>query len=365
MRLKVTQQNLNKALSVVARVAAGRSTLPILSNVLIKADKNKLSLAATNLEIAVTVVMQGKVDEPGSITVPARLTHDFVSSLPDATILLSLENSSLHIETDKYNSTINGVSAEEFPSLPDIQSQKVHKISTKLLKKSLQQTILAASNNEARQVLTGINIHSYEGKLYFAATDSYRLAEKAVMKVDEDMQLIVPATALQELLRILDDSSEYVEFSYDEGQVLFKVGEIQLVSRLIDGNYPNYRQLIPKESDINFTINREDFINITKVSSLFARESAGSITLHVDETTQEISIRSIASQVGENTSTASAVITGTGEVTLNSRYLLEALNAFSADKITFHFSGKINPCIIRADDAKQDDYLHIVMPLRS
>lgn len=365
MRLKVTQENLNKAMAVVSRVAVNRSTLPILSNILIRAEKNKLSLAATNLEIAVTVSLPGKVEQEGSITVPARLMHDFISSLPDATIDLSLEKSSLHIKTDKYNSTINGVSSEEFPSLPDIQSKELYKINTKVLKKSLQQTILAASNNEARQVLTGINIHTHDKKLYFAATDSYRLAEKSVMKLEQDVSLIVPATALQEVLRSLDDAAEDVEFSYDEGQILFKVGDVQIVSRLIEGNYPNYRELIPKDSDITFTVSRDDFINITKVSSLFARESAGSITLHVDDESQEISIRSIASQVGENTSTASATVSGSGEVTLNSRYLLEALNAFDSQKVTFSFSGKINPCIIRADDTKQDDYLHIVMPLRS
>lgn len=367
MRLKVTQRNLHKALSVVSRVAASRSTLPILSNILIKAEKSTVTLAATNLEIAITVSVPGKIEEEGSITVPARLMNDFVSSLPDETIDLSLENQSLKIKTEKYKSTINGVSAEEFPSLPEIKETKVQKIKSPVLKKALQQTIMAASSNEARQVLTGIYVHSYEDRLFFAATDSYRLAEKDVLefKQDKEVKLIVPATALQEVLRILDDSDEEIEFVYDEGQIMFKLGEVELISRLIDGNYPDYRQLIPKESDISFTIKRSDFIDITKVSSLFARESAGSITLQVSEGSQEISIRSIASQVGDNTSKAQAEVTGDGEVTLNSRYLLDALNAFNSEHVSFSFSGKISPCIIRAAGEKTNDYLHIVMPLRS
>jgi DNA polymerase-3 subunit beta len=208
-------------------------------------------------------------------------------------------------------------------------------------------------------------VHTHEKKLYFVSTDSYRLAEKVVTNQSEDMSLIVPASALQEVLRIIADEDEEVKYSFDDGQIMFKLGEVEIISRLVDGKYPDYRQLIPKSNDIKIDIKRADFINITKVSSLFARESAGSITLHVSEDDQEVSIRSIASQVGENTSRASAKVTGSGEVTLNSRYLLDALNAFDGENVHMEFSGKINPCVITSGEPKNSDYLHIVMPLRS
>ena len=365
MKLKVTQANLNKALSVVSRVSAGRGSLPILSNLLITAENNKVSLAATNLEIAITYTLAGKVEEPGSITVPGRLMNDFVSSLPDDTIDLSLTNMALNIKTNHYESTINGVSADEFPSLPAIQNPQPFSIPAARLRSALQQTVLAASSDEARQVLTGVYMHTHEGNLYFAATDSYRLAEKNVAPNSSEFGLLVPASALQEVLRVVPDEQTEVSISYDEGQVMFEYDDIRIISRLVDGNYPNYRQLIPPASDIDFTIARDDFINITKVSSLFARESAGSITIHVSEESQIVSIRSIASQVGENTSEAEAKVNGSGEVTLNSRYLLDALSAFDSKEVNFRFSGKINPCVITPSDAKSADYLHIVMPLRS
>lgn len=200
---------------------------------------------------------------------------------------------------------------------------------------------------------------------YIAATDSYRLAEQKLPKLPNDTALLVPATTLQELLRVIGDEEQDILLSYDEGQVLFTYGDIQIISRLIDGNYPDYRQLIPEKSEILCTLKKADFMNIAKVSSLFARESAGSITLHVSEEDQEVSIRSIASQVGENTSKAPAEVSGSGEVTLNSRYLIDALNVFDSDVVTFRFSGKINPCVISGADQKDSDYTHIIMPLRS
>ncbi len=365
MKLKVTQANLARALNVVSRVAASRTTLPILSNILIKAEKNTLTVSATNLEIGITCSVAGKVDEPGTITVPARLMTDFVTNLPDGNIDLTLDGQALNIKSDKYQSSINGIPSDDFPTLPAIENKSSNTIQAQELKKALQQTVFAASSDEARQVLTAVFTHTHEGKLYIVSTDSYRLAERALADSKEDFGLLVPGSTYQELLRIIDDSVETITYTYDESQVLFEHGDVQIISRLIDGNYPDYRQLIPREGEITFTIQRDDFINITKVSSLFAKESAGSITLDVDDDAQEVSIRSIASQVGENTSRADATVKGSGHVTLNSRYLLDALNAFSGNNLTFSFSSTTSPCVLTSDDKKDADYLHVVMPLRS
>ena len=363
MKLQVTQENLNKALGMVARVANTRGTLPVLANVLIKTVNNRLSIAATNLDIAITHYIGAKVGEEGAITVPARLMQDFVSSLPAGVIDLKLDDYKLNIATDQYQSVINGVSAEEFPVMPAITKGKAWGVASADLKKALQQVIMAASSDEARPVLTGVYMHTIDGKLYMAATDSYRLAEKELSKAKEEVNLLVPVTAMQDLLRIVSDVEEEVQITSDEQQVLFRVGDIELVARLIDGKYPDYRKLIPQKFETTAVLKRADLLNAAKISSLFARESAGSITLNVDESTQELSIRSVASQLGENTAKAAAKVTGGGSITLNSRYLLDALHAMNGDEVAFCFNGKLEPSVLK--DPASTDYVHIIMPLKS
>jgi DNA polymerase-3 subunit beta len=363
MQLQVTQENLNKALGTVARVANARGTLPVLANVLIKTVNNRLSIAATNLDIAITHFIGAKVGEDGAITVPARLMQDFVSSLPAGVIDLKLDDYKLHIVTDQYQSVINGVSAEEFPVMPAITKGQTWTVPASVLKKSLQQVIIAASGDEARPVLTGVYLHTTDGKLYMAATDSYRLAERELLSAKEEVNLLVPVSAMQDLLRIVSDEEEDVRVTSDEQQVLFQVGDVELVARLIEGKYPDYRKLVPASFGTTAILKRADLLNATKVSSLFARESAGSITLEVDEASQELSIRSIASQLGENTARAAAKVTGSGSITLNSRYLLDALHALSGDEVRFGFNGKLEPSVLR--DPAVSDYTHIIMPLKS
>lgn len=363
MKLQVTQENLSRALSSVSRVASGRGTLPILSNVLVKTVDNRLSIAATNLDIAITHYIGSKVSEEGAITVPARLMQDFVSSLPGGVIELKLEENKLHISADKYQSIINGISAEDYPVMPAIDKGSNWKIPAKKLKAGLQQVIMAASNDEARPVLTGVYMHTFEGKLFLVATDSYRLAEKALIDTKEEINLLIPASALQDLLRILGDSEDEVVVTHDDQQVLFTIGDIELVTRLIEGNYPDYRKLIPSQFATSAKLARTDLTNITKVSSLFARESAGSVTINLNEKDLAVSIRSVASQLGENTSSAAAEVSGDGTITLNSRYILDALHALSGDEVSLSFNGKLEPCVLK--DPKAADYTHVIMPLKS
>ena len=363
MKLQVTQENLAKAVGSVARVANTKNTLPILANIMFKTVGTRLAIAATDLNIAITHYIGSKVSEEGSITVPARLTQDFINSLPNGIIDLELDEFKLHIKTEKYNSVINGVSAEEFPVMPTITDGKTWNIPAQTLRKSLQQVLIAAGNDEARPVLTGVHVYSFENQLVMVATDSYRLAEKTLKQNQKDVSLLIPASALQELLRIIGDFNEEVEIVHDDQQVLFKVGEVELITRLIEGSYPDYRKLIPNDFQNIATLKKSELVNITKVSSLFARESAGSVTIHLDPEEKQISIRSIASQLGENTASADAQITGSDDITLNSRYILDALNVLQAEEVELCFNGKLEPCVIREKDSK--DYTHVIMPLKS
>lgn len=364
MRLQVTQENLSKALSVVGRVASGKTPLPILNNILLRTDNNRLLLAATNLEIAITEYVGSKVEEEGSITVPARLMSEFVSNLPKGNVQLTSEGNKLHVETAHYKSTINGMAADEFPALPQVSSEQKIALPAAMTKRAVQQTVLVASGDDTRPVLTGVYTHCHEGKLFLAATDGYRLAERSLGECQQEVKAIIPGDTLQEVLRVLTDDVDEIEFYFDEAQVLIRLGEIEVVSRLIDGTFPDYRQLIPAASDITATLEKDEFARITKIASLFARESGGSVTIKVDDMNKVVSINSVASQVGENISEVEATVAGSGQVTLNSRYLLEALGCIDDKTVTFSFSGKLSPCILTAA-GKETDYQHIVMPLKS
>jgi DNA polymerase-3 subunit beta len=366
MELSVTQENLARALSAVGRVASSKTGLPILSNILLRTEGNRLLVAATNLEIAATYHIGAKVVKQGSITLPARLVGEFVSSLPKGTVELSTKGAHMTLTSGSYTSVINGVEADEFPELPAIdESESVqYSIAAHDFKQAVTQTVVTSSSDATRPVLTGVYWHSVDGALYLAATDGYRLAERRLLETKSEIAAIVPTSSLQEVLRTLSDNVDEVEVLFDNTQVRFRVGEAEITSRLIDGNYPDYRQLIPKESETTVALAADDFARIVKIAGLFARESGGSITLTANAEKQELSIHSIASELGENTSNAAAKITASGQVTLNSRYISEALTVLDGSTIEFRFSGKLSPCVLTVVE-KQPNYTHIIMPLKS
>jgi len=366
MELTVTQENLNRALSAVGRVASTKTQLPILSNILLRTDGNRLLVAATNLEIAITQYIGAKISKPGAITIPARLMAEFISSLPKGSIELKVVNDNLHIKSGTYTSIINGFIADDFPELPTINEESSIQYSIKIedFKQAVSQTIITTSGDSTRPVLTGVYWNSFEGQLYLAATDGYRLSERRLVETKSEVSAIIPTQTMQEVLRNITDDSNEIDILFDETQVRFRINDAEIISRLIDGNFPNYRQLVPTSSETTITLNKTDFIRITKIAGLFARESGGSVTLTADKDKNTLSVHSIASQFGENNSEASAKVTSSGQITLNSRYLSEALSVVDGDEVEFSFSGKIAPCILRS--TKPDtDYYHIIMPLKS
>lgn len=364
MKLVVTQENLSKALQVVGKVASGKTPLPILNNILFRTDKNRLLLAATNLEIAITQYVGSKVESEGAITVPARLMSEFISNLPKGNVTLEADGTKLHIKSGTYQSTIHGMLPDEFPALPEITANQEVALAPAVLKRAIQQTVLVASTDDTRPVLTGVFCHTFEGSLHLAATDGYRLAERNLGANEQEISAIIPAQTLQDVLRVMSDDLDEIRVIFDENQVRFLCGDVEITSRLIDGTFPDYRQLVPAQSDIDVTIDKDEFTRITKVASLFARESGGSVTLKASDNEQRLSIHSVASQLGENTSEAEAKVSAAGQVTLNSRYLLEALGCIDKPVVAFRFSGKLSPCVLTVAD-EQSDYKHIIMPLKS
>jgi DNA polymerase-3 subunit beta len=369
VRLSLTQENLSRALASVGRVVSSRASLPVLSNVLLATDGNRLRLSATNLEIGINYWIGSKVDQQGSLTVPARLFAEFVSSLPHGNIELAALDSVLTVKSPHYEAKINGISAEEFPLIPTITSDPVLSLDATVLREALAQVVIAASADEARPVLAGVYMYVEDENLFLVATDSYRLAEKRLELDGEAVKkfaVIVPARTMQELIRLLGESESVVEMYLDENQVMFRIGEIELVSRLIEGQFPNYRQIIPQHAETSFDIDTAEFSRITKVASLFARESAGSVKLEI-KADGEVSIMSSDSEVGGNTSSAECEVSGEdGEISLNARYLTDALSVMKSPQVTFAISGKLSACVLSpAGEDVPEDYIHIVMPLRT
>ena len=367
MEIKIVQEKLAKALNNVSRVAAGvRASLPILNNVLIRVDDNKVSLTTTNLDMAVVSFLPASQCKNGVVTVPARLMAEFVGNLPKGEVVgIVSENEKVTIRAGEYSSTINGALADEFPELPEIDEKKAvrFQMGVEEFKEGLSQVMIAASNDTTRPALTGVYFNTFEGTLYLAATDGYRLAErKFIEKVESEVAAIVPTVSLQEVLRSLNDDVDEIEILFDETQVRFRMGEIEVTSKLIDGSFPDYRQLIPKETEISLELKRDELVRITKLAALFAKEVGGSIVCEASQEKGGFMVASVANELGENNTEIKNDIKTDGKVTLNSRFLLDALNVLCGNEVEFGFSNKLDPVVLKVK--KKTDYIHIIMPLK-
>lgn len=367
MEIKILQEKLAKALGAVSRVAAGsRATLPILNNVLISVRDKKVSLTTTNLDMAVVSYLPSTQSKDGVITVPARLMAEFVSNLPHGEVVeITANDQKVTIKAGEYTSSINGTPADDFPELPEIDESKAVKFQMGVdeFKDGLSQVMIAASNDTTRPALTGVYFNTFEGSLYLAATDGYRLAErKFIDKVESEVMAIVPATSLQEVLRLISDDTTEIELLFDETQVRFRLGEVEVTSKLIDGSFPDYRQLIPKQTEINLKLDRSELVRVTKLAALFAKEVGGSIVCESSTEKKKFSVASVMNELGENNSAIETEVDTDGKVTLNSRFLLDALNVVNAEEIEFGFSNKLDPIVLRS--TKDKKYIHIIMPLK-
>ena len=366
MKIKVTQEKLSKALNNISRIAVGKVTLPILNNVLIRVDHKKVSLTTTNLDMAIIDFLPVSSSEDGVVTVPAKLLAEFVANLPKGeNIEITSTDTKVIISAGKYSSIINGTLADDFPELPEINEKDatVYKISIDEFKTSVNQVIVATSNDLTRPALTGVYFNTYNNTLAIAATDGYRLAEKKLINnVKNVVSAIVPANSLQEVLRSINDEMEEIEISFNNDLVRFRLGEVEIISKLIDSSFPDYQKLIPKDGNIKTTLNREELIRVTKLAALFARSVGGSIICETKKPDSFL-VKSIANEFGENDSKLDCKVEQVGKINLNSRFLLDALNALEESEIVFKFSDHIAPILLT--NKKSDQYTHIIMPLNS
>jgi DNA polymerase-3 subunit beta len=370
MKLQILQENFHRALQGTSRVVSGRAALPVLGNVLLRTGEGRLRISATNLEIGVTYFVGAKIDQDGEITIPAKLLAEYVAALPNEKVDLVLENDTLQAKAGPFEAHFRGIPASEFPLIPELKDAKNLSIPAADLRVALQKVGFAASNEESRPALSGVLFRREENTLRVVATDSYRLAELVLelQTPGDDFQVLVPARAAAELIRLLDEEDEEVKVQLSDNQVLFKLSNAELTSRLIEGQFPEYEQIIPEAHDTKATLDRDELLSAVRVADLFARESAHSIKLEFKPGSTkkeggEVKISSGATQLGDNTSTIKANIDGrVGEMSFNARYLIDLLQVVSGP-IQFEMSGKLNPGVFHSDG--DPGYLHIVMPLRS
>lgn len=364
MKLSIVQENLQKALSSVTRIVNSRNSLPILSNVLLKTEASRLVISATNLEVAISCNVGCKVEKDGATSVPARLLTELISSLPSDKLQLITTGENLKVKTTNFESSINGIAASEFPTTPKVKAEADFTIDSVELGKKLAEVVVASSIDESRPVLAGVLFKVEGERLTLAATDSYRLAETSIaITGSNDISVIVPAKTLNELNRLISDASEDVHVVIGQNEILFEVGDISMVSRLIDGKFPNYTQIMPTKSNTSIVLNKAELISTVKIASLFARESAHTIKLEFSKTGLKFSAR--ASEVGENTSMVEGELKGLeAEISINAKYLQEALAVMPTNQVEIAVNDKLDPCALKPV-GKDQVYTHIIMPLRS
>ena len=364
MEIEVSQEKLSKALGVVSRVAVGaRATLPILSNVLIRVDKGKVSLVTTNLEMAVVDYLPVSNSKDGVITVPARVLAEFVANIPRGEkINLKTEGIKVKLTAGKYSSTVNGVAADDFPELPEINEKKAvkYRMGVEDFKTGISEVIMAVSTDTTRPSLTGVYFYTDGDTLYVAATDGYRLAERRFVEgVKSEVKAIIPAPALQEVLRSLNDEDEEIELVFEDGQARFRFGEIEVTSKLIDGSYPDFHRLLPKKSDISMVADKAEMLRAVRMARVFSSGADGAISLEIVD--KKVIISSISNELGENKSEIAAKTVGTGKRNFSARYMLDALNVMESDKVKIEIDSSSTQMLMRNE--KSDKYVHVIMTL--
>jgi DNA polymerase-3 subunit beta len=368
------QENLARGLSVVSRAVSTRGTLPVLANVLLRTEDAGLKLTATNLEIGITYWVPGKIETDGATTVPARLFADLVSSLPAAErVDLELQGADvLHVRAGRFETHIKGIDAEEFPAIQTAGDRPTTRIPQKTLRRALAETIFAAASDEARPILTGV-LARFEGdKLTLAAADNYRIAVRTVDILDsvEAVSVVIPARALAELVRVLADTDDPIDIvlAQQKNQVLFHLEGIDLVSRLIDGQFPNYQQVLPQSHATRAELEREELLRAVRPAALIASSSANIVKLRIGangsgDADHGVTVTATA-DVGDYEGAVEAAVQGDGTtIAFNARYLADVLTNVDAERFAIELNGPLSPGVFRpvGDDA----YVHVVMPVRT
>lgn len=383
MKISCIQENLKQGLNLVSNVSNKNVNLPILNNVLIEVTDGSIKLAATNLEIGITCTIRGKVEETGAFTVEAKLLSDYVGLLPKERIDLFLVENQLSVSCNNNKTKIKGINAADFPLIPQVDKENAYVCNAENLRKALSQVMFATAKNESRPEICGVYLNVKDNMLTVTATDSYRLAERKVMMEQgsslDEKTIIVPARTLQEVVRMLGtykdaiDLPENINIYISEGQILFEYDVVEIVSRLIEGNYPDYQQIIPQTNETSVIVSIADLVKAVKTASLFSKTGINDVNLEIvpgadgDVTQGKVKVTSMNDQVGENVSLVPANIEGIeNSIVLNYSFLLDALNVMNSDEVKLEIINNASPCVLQPTGTQdgKETYLHIIMPIR-
>jgi DNA polymerase-3 subunit beta len=374
MKVTILQENLARGLGVVAKAVSPRSTLPVLANILIASDEGRLRLSATNLEMGITCWIPARIEEEGSTTVPARTFSDLVTTLPSDQVLLKLDmqTQTLNVRGGTSTNDIKCIDAQEFPPLPVPDFDGAVQINSGDFREMIHQVVFAASSDEARPVLMGVLVQVDKDKLTMAAADGFRLSvRRAILSTPSAVPLssIVPAQALKELARVATDAEEpiYMVLPKGRGQVVFRVKDVEVVSQLIDGTFPDYQQIIPRSYKSRTLVSTSSLLKACKQAEIFAREGSNVARFNI-KTAQgemqpsEVEISATSEETGKNETIVEATVDGGGLlIAFNVKFLREALEVIRTPNVALETSAPNAPGVVKP--VGDDQFLHVIMPM--
>jgi DNA polymerase-3 subunit beta len=364
------QENLSRGLALVSRAVSSRATLPVLSNVLMRTQDGGLRLTGTNLEIGISAWVPGKIEADGALTVPARLITDVVSGLPSGErVDLEVEKKdTLLIRAGSYRSHLRGIDAEEFPVIPAAGERPTTQVGQGSLRRALAEVVFAAAADEARPILTGVLTRFSGSTLTLVAADNYRIAVKTLDLAEsvEETSVVVPARSYSELMRVLGDTDEPVDviLAQARSQVIFRVDTTEVVSRLIDGQFPNYQTVLPTSHSTRVLVDRLELLKAVRLSALIASSAANVVRLGFgDDGSSTISVAA-AADIGDAEGHVDVQLEGDPvTIAFNARYMIEALSNLEAGSLTIELSGPLAPGVLKPVD--DPAYVHVIMPVRT
>lgn len=382
MKVTCTQENFKKAIYSTERVVGKQITLPILENILIETENGMLKISATNLEIGVFLKIGAKIEQEGKITVPAKLLSSFVNNLPsESTVSLVVEDQTLLIASGEYEAQIKGLQAQDFPIIPEMGGQYLFSLAAQDMKDVIPRIAPCVSLDSTRPELTGVNMVFDEKNIFLAATDSFRLSENILSFKKEDEQsygafiektksIIIPINTILEVMRVIGNDTETIRVSIEESQIFFQIDNIRIVSRLINGKYPEYKQIIPEKFATEVVVQKDEVLRAVKIAGIFTNNKSGEVKFTVDPEKGEVLVKSKAEAVGENKAKLHTKITGPNqEVVFNPRYMSDGLQAIATPQLVMLINNGASPAVLRMYDGEKKNpiasYTYVIMPIRN
>lgn len=371
--VSLLQENLAKGLAIVGRASSTRSTLPVLANTLIRAKDGRLMLCATNLEIIIQAYIGAKIASEFAITLPTRTLADLVNSLPQERVDIRYDKQTqqAHLACGRVEANIKGIDADEFPMIPEVPTGGMF-IKTETLKKLISQVTFAAATDDARPVLTGVSVVIKGKKITMATTDGFRLSVadgELETSPESDLAFVVPAKALTEVARVVSPTLEEVHIKFIEGrqQIIFDMESVVLISQLVDGNFPDYRPVVPSRYTTRTTIGLAELTRAVKMAHIFARESSNTMSLSVvpgnEITPAHVLVKASSTETGDNEAKLDATAEG-GDIAinLNATFFAQALGAIDTPQVAIETTIPTEPAVIKP--VGQNGFVHIIMPMQ-